>query len=113
MIPIVAVAVLTVTRPGALARLENAIYDVMLRDTPARQPGGRVVIVDIDEESLSKVGQWPWRRDVIGRLIERLRGLGAAVVALDIIFAEPGLTLRYPGPRHSAPTPRSFRHRLC
>jgi len=89
VIPIVAVAVLTVTRPGALARLENAIYDVMLRDTPARQPGGRVVIVDIDEHSLATVGQWPWRRDVIGRLIERLRGLGAAVVALDIIFAEP------------------------
>ncbi len=44
--------------------------------------------MDIDDRSLSAVGQWPWRRDVIGKLIDRLRDLGASVVALDVIFAE-------------------------
>ena len=47
------------------------------------------MIVDIDDRSLTSVGQWPWRRDVIGELISRLRDLGAATVALDIMFAEP------------------------
>ena len=89
LIPILAVALLTVYRPGALARLDNAVYDVLLRSMPVKHPSAQIVIVDIDEHSLSDVGQWPWRRDVVGRLIERLRGLGAAVVALDIIFAEP------------------------
>ena len=97
LIPILAVAVMTVYRPGALARLEDAVYDVMLRSTPVRSPGGRVAIVDIDEHSLATVGQWPWRRDVVGQLVERLRSLGAAVVALDVIFAEPDRESTGPG----------------
>ena len=59
-----------------------------MRWTPTRQPSGKVVIVDVDEKSLASVGQWPWRRDVIGRLIDSLRDRGAATVALDIMFAE-------------------------
>jgi adenylate cyclase len=47
------------------------------------------VIVDVDERSLSTIGQWPWRRDVMGSLIARLREMGAATIALDIVFAEP------------------------
>jgi adenylate cyclase len=64
------------------------VYDVLLRTAPRRPSDARVVIVDVDERSLSAVGQWPWRRNVIGALIERLRNLGAAIVALDVIFAE-------------------------
>ena len=89
VIPILVVAVLTVYRPAVLARLDNAVYDVIVRSTPTRAAAEEIVIVDIDEHSLSTVGQWPWRRDVVGRLVDRLRELGAAVVALDIIFAEP------------------------
>ena len=82
-------AVFAVFPPPLLERLHNAAYDILLRSIPTRQPGGRVVIVDVDEQSLSTVGQWPWRRDRIGELIARLRGLGAATVALDMVFAEP------------------------
>lgn len=89
VVPAILVAALALLRPAPLSRLENGIYDVMLRSAPVRPPGDRVVIVDVDERSLSTVGQWPWRRDVVGRLIERLRAMGAAVVALDVIFAEP------------------------
>jgi CHASE2 domain-containing sensor protein len=62
---------------------------VLVRAADRRSPSGRVVIVDVDERSLSALGQWPWRRDVVGQLMARLQGLGASVVALDIIFAEP------------------------
>ncbi|MGB2715570.1 MAG: CHASE2 domain-containing protein [Vicinamibacterales bacterium] len=87
-VPVVLIALLAVHRPALLARLDDSVYDVVLRSVPPRAPAGHVVIVDVDEQSLSAVGQWPWRRDVVGRLIARLRDLGAATVALDIIFAE-------------------------
>lgn len=48
-----------------------------------------MVIVDVDEASLEAIGQWPWPRDIMSSLITQLRASGAAVVALDIMFAEP------------------------
>ena len=89
LVPTIAVAVLSLYRPSSLVSLEYSVYDRLLRSVPARPPSDRIVIIDVDEHSLATVGQWPWRRDVIGTLITRLRDLGAAVVALDIVFAEP------------------------
>jgi adenylate cyclase len=75
--------------PTLLGRLDNAAYDILLRSARTKPPAGRVVIVDVDERSLSTIGQWPWRRDLIGGLIARLREMGAATIALDMVFAEP------------------------
>ena len=75
--------------PTLLGRLDNAAYDILLRSVRTKPPAGRVVIIDVDERSLSTIGQWPWRRDLIGRLIARLREMGAATIALDMVFAEP------------------------
>ncbi len=49
-------------------------------------------IIDIDEESLQKIGQWPWPRTRMAGLVDKLRDSGASVVALDIMFAEPDRT---------------------
>src|SRR5215212_246208 len=89
LLPVLATAVLAVYRPGLVPRADDAVYDTVMRSSRIAPPGNHVVIVDIDERSLSTIGQWPWRRDVVGSLIARLRDLGASVVALDIIFAEP------------------------
>ena len=86
---VIVTGVFAVFPPALLGRLDNAAYDVLLRSTRPRPPGGRVVIIDVDERSLSTIGQWPWRRDLIGGLIARLREMGAATVALDMVFAEP------------------------
>jgi len=88
VVPVLVTAVLALYRPAFLAGLDNAVYDILLRSARTKPPADRVVIVDVDERSLSTVGQWPWRRDVIGGLIARLRELGASTIALDIIFAE-------------------------
>ena len=88
LLPTLVAALLSLTRPASLVNLEYAVYDRLVRWTPTRQPSGKVVIVDVDEKSLTSVGQWPWRRDVIGRLIDTLRDRGAAAVALDIMFPE-------------------------
>src|SRR5689334_11757731 len=88
LLPTLIVALLSVYRPSQLTPLEHTAYDTMVRAIPTRPPDPRIVIVDVDEKSLSAIGQWPWRRDVIGSLVSRLRDLGSSAIALDIIFAE-------------------------
>jgi adenylate cyclase len=101
LVPTIVVAVLSIYRPPFLANLDSSAYDTLLRAAQVHPPDSRVVIVDVDERSLSAIGQWPWRRDVIGALIARLRDFGASTVALDIIFAESD---RYEGTGAGAST---------
>jgi CHASE2 domain-containing sensor protein len=96
--PVLVIAALAVSRPAFLGRLDASVYDILLRSTHTKGPGQNVVIVDVDDRSLTTIGQWPWRRDVIGRLIARLRDAGSSAIALDMIFAEPD---RYGEPRDS------------
>ena len=63
-------ALLSLYRPAFLDKLEYASYDALLRAARTHPPGGDVVIVDVDERSLSSVGQWPWRRDLVGNLVD-------------------------------------------
>ncbi len=78
--------------PGVQS-IRNLVFDGFQRIEPrAALPDAPVRIVDIDEDSLQHIGQWPWPRDRIAQAIDRLRELGAAVVTLDIIFAEPDRT---------------------
>jgi adenylate cyclase len=95
LVPALVTAALCLFRPPFFRDLDFAAYDVLARATSARTLGGNIVIVDVDERSLAAIGQWPWRRDLVGTLISRLRDLGASTIALDIIFAEPD---RYGGP---------------
>lgn len=89
LVPTFLAVLVCLVRPTWFERLELTTYDIVLRSAPLRPTSGRVVIVDVDEKSLAAIGQWPWRRDLVGRLVSRLRDAGAAVVALDVIFAEP------------------------
>ncbi len=58
------------------------------REIPPPQ-GKPVTIIDLDEESLAEIGQWPWPRTTVAKLIQNLTQMGAALVAFDIVFAEP------------------------
>ena len=60
-------------------RLHPQSYD---QETPVR-------IVDIDEESLAKIGQWPWPRTTMRDLLAKLNGEGAAAIGFDVLFVEP------------------------
>jgi CHASE2 domain-containing sensor protein len=88
LVPVLITAVLAIYRPAFFPRLDDTVYDTVMRSGRIEPPGNHIVIVDIDERSLATFGQWPWRRDVVGRLITRLREAGASTIALDIIFAE-------------------------
>ena len=82
--------------PDRRLRSARAALAVLLRSLPegGAAPVGDapIRIVDIDDKSLNKLGQWPWPRSVVAQLVDRLREAGAAVVAFDIDFAEPDRT---------------------
>jgi len=48
----------------------------------------RIVIIDVDEKSLKALGQWPWSRNKIARILENLRDSDAAIIGIDMVFAE-------------------------
>ena len=62
---VVVAAILALFRPGFFANVEYATYDSVVRRVSTNPPDHQVVIVDIDERSLSAIGQWPWRREVL------------------------------------------------
>ncbi len=73
-------------------RLSLLVFDQYQKVKP-RSPGGApVLIVDIDEASIEKIGQWPWPRSQLAQLVDHLGQLGAAVIAFDMTFAEPDRT---------------------
>ena len=69
--------------------LEKVVYEIEMRlDTP-RNPGeSKVAIVDIDDKSIRKLGQWPWPRHIIADMITILKNNGAKLIGLDIVFSE-------------------------
>src|SRR5688572_22531834 len=86
--PALVMVALALAQPALLTQLDRRLYDGMLHSVRTSPSSGRVAIVDIDERSLAAIGQWPWSRDVVARLVTGLHELGAAVVALDVIFPE-------------------------
>ncbi len=84
---LLAIALLT-TASGLLGRVDNLLYDLGQRLHVQPVPED-IVIVAIDENSLSKLGRWPWSRRLHAALIDRLKADGAKVIALDLVFAEP------------------------
>ncbi len=74
--------------PESLQSLDNRLRDFMFNYRGEMPTTGKVVIADIDEKSLKKLGQWPWNRKDIAQIIYNLAVAEAAVVGLDIVFAE-------------------------
>jgi adenylate cyclase len=85
-----ALACVGLLRPLLAPGFNNVAFDAYQRFAPLPwNPDVPVRIVDIDDESLAKIGQWPWPRSTVAALIDRLKQLGAAAIVVDIVFAEP------------------------
>jgi adenylate cyclase len=89
---VVIVALLQLIRPPTLERLGLLLFDSYQRAAPRAYEDAPVRVVDIDEESIRRLGQWPWPRSEIARLVDRLGQAGASVVAFDVVFSEPDRT---------------------
>ena len=90
----VLLVVLYLYQPLFLRFLDNKSYDTFLMALPqemAKTPA-TPVIVDIDEKSLAKYGQWPWPRYRVAMLLDKLMELGPASIGLDTVLAEPDRT---------------------
>jgi adenylate cyclase len=73
-----------------MQRMENILYDLRMRATIANTIDPRIVIIDIDEESLAKEGRWPWRRDKLAYLVDMLFDYyNIKLLGFDVVFSEP------------------------
>jgi adenylate cyclase len=81
--------VLRVADPYPLQVARDVAFDTLERLKPRTGPEGPVRVIDIDEASLAKFGQWPWPRDRLAELTSRLTQLGAAAIGFDVLFPEP------------------------
>ncbi len=80
-------------RVGFIEQLDRIIYDARLRLTMPGRGDARIVILDIDEKSLGEIGRWPWSRNVVARLLDKLFDEhGVALVGFDVVWAERDLS---------------------
>jgi adenylate cyclase len=75
------------------SRLQNLVFDTYQRIDPrAPLEDSPVVILDIDDETLRKIGQWPWPRNYLAIITRQLQDAGAAAIVYDVLFTEPDRT---------------------
>ncbi len=72
--------------------LSLKVFDHFQRMKPRAYQDAPVRFLDIDDQSLRKLGQWPWPRNQMADLVDRLSNAGAAAIVMDILFAEPDRT---------------------
>jgi adenylate cyclase len=87
---IIASLALRIWDPSPVATLRALVFDTYQRVSPlAFNPDLPVRIVDIDEESLKQIGQWPLPRTILADLVDKLAANGAAAIGFDMVFPEP------------------------
>ncbi len=81
---------LRVYDPAPLQQLRLAQFDLYQRLSPRNYDArAKVRVVDIDEASIARLGQWPWPRARHAELVQRLHELGAAAIGFSVLFPEP------------------------
>src|SRR3954453_18358189 len=86
---LIGIAALRIADPAPIEEFRVRSFDTFQLLEPRVKTARPVRIVNIDEESLAKFGQWPWPRTLVADLVTGLTRLGAAAIAFDIMFAEP------------------------
>ena len=86
---LIGLAALRIVDLAPVEELRVRTFDTFQLIDPRVKTARPVTIIDIDEKSLAKLGQWPWPRTRIADLIATLTRLGAVVIGFDIVFAEP------------------------
>ncbi|MDS1314446.1 CHASE2 domain-containing protein [Aliarcobacter butzleri] len=78
--------------PSLPDSLDNRLRDYLFTIRGELPHNQNVVIVDIDETSIKSLGQWPWSRDILAKILENLTLSNVGIVGLDIVFAEEDRT---------------------
>jgi adenylate cyclase len=85
---LIGLAALRIADPAPIEELRVRTFDTFQVIDPRVKTARPVVIVNIDEKSLAKFGQWPWPRTHVADLITNLTRLGAVVIGFDVMFPE-------------------------
>ena len=80
----------TLANNAAIQRIDYLLYDYFL-NLQGNRTSSELVIVAIDDSSLSELGRWPWSRRMHADLLNRLTDMNAKVVGFDVLFSEPEL----------------------
>ncbi|PIR21219.1 MAG: hypothetical protein COV45_00300 [Deltaproteobacteria bacterium CG11_big_fil_rev_8_21_14_0_20_47_16] len=91
VLPLVACISLSVVNPPALRWLESKSLDWRFLWRGPIKPTGDIVVVAIDDKSVSHVGRWPWPRETVAQLVTKLANAHPKTIALDIIFSEASI----------------------
>jgi adenylate cyclase len=86
---LVGLAALRIADPRPIEELRARTFDVFQIMDPRKKTARPVRIVDLDEQSLAKYGQWPWPRTRVADMVGELTKLGAVAIGFDILFLEP------------------------
>lgn len=78
--------------PSFVRSLNSKATDAILSLSTTKTASGSVMIVDIDDKSLAKYGQWPWPRYRLAKLLQKISEQEANSIGLDLILAEPDRT---------------------
>jgi serine phosphatase RsbU (regulator of sigma subunit) len=70
-------------------RLQGAWFDAYQRVAPRDIGALPAVIVAIDDKSITALGQWPWPRSTLARLVRAISNAQPAAIGLDILMPEP------------------------
>jgi signal transduction histidine kinase len=85
----VAVAILLLSWTTYFSELNSTAYDFTLRlagPVPIKSP---TRIVAIDDDSLARIGRWPWSREKLGQLIGRIESAKPRAIAVDVLLNDP------------------------
>jgi adenylate cyclase len=79
-----------VFRLATFEKWDNLLYDLKIRHLSRPQMCNQIVHVDIDDDAIEKLGQWPWDRKISADIVDRLTTLGARAVVFDILYTTKG-----------------------
>ncbi len=85
----VAIAVLFFARLDFLNAVDAKLFDLRMKLLASRSPDDRIAIVAIDDESIAKLGRWPWPRSRIAAVVDQLAKKGTRVIGFSVLFSEP------------------------
>jgi adenylate cyclase len=80
---VTALVMLGIRQLGGMVQIELLTYDLLLRLRPPQPIDDRIVIVEINESDIQRVGKWPWSDALFAKLIQRIDRYQPAVIAVD------------------------------
>lgn len=81
-----------VANPLPLQAAQHLVFDQFQRWHPRADVADPVRIIDIDDDSLQRLGQWPWPRTRMAELTDKLQQAGVTAIGFDMVFSEPDRT---------------------